>query len=59
MLKNLSIATSATPSATLMPPHNQQKINILTILVAKVAEENEKHSYAHARDRKLKAIYTY
>ena len=56
MLKNLSIATSATPSATLLPPHNQQKINILTILVAEVAEENEKHRHAHARER---AIYTY
>ena len=53
MLKNLSIATSATPSATLMTPHNQQKINILTILVAEVAEENEKHRYAHAREKEL------
>ena len=36
-----------------MPPHNQQKINILTILVAEVAEENEKHRYAHAREKEL------
>ena len=36
-----------------MPPHNQQKINILTILVAEVAEENEKHRYAHAHEKEL------